>query len=93
LNLEIVQQGMIVSLTLESTIQNQVVDSQKVNKGITHIKERVVAGKATCFRIDGNGVLWFQNRLVVPKLPELRQQILVEAHLPRYSIHPGSNKM
>jgi hypothetical protein len=64
-----------------------------VNKGIAHIKERVVAGRATCFRIDENGVLWFQNRLVVPKVPELRQQILDEAHLSRYSIHPGSNKM
>jgi hypothetical protein len=49
-----------------------------VNKGIAHIKERVEAGKATCFRIDEDGVLWFQNRLVVPKVPELRQQILDE---------------
>ena len=64
-----------------------------MNKGIAHIKERVEAGKATCFRIDEDGVLWFQNRLVVPKVPELRQQILDEAHLSRYSIHPGSNKM
>jgi hypothetical protein len=64
-----------------------------VNKGIAHIKERVEAGKATCFRIDEDGVLWFQNRLVVPKVPELHQQILDEAHLSRYSIHPGSNKM
>jgi hypothetical protein len=31
--------------------------------------------------------------LVVPKVLELCQQILDEAHLSRYSIHPGSNKM
>jgi hypothetical protein len=93
LNLEIVHQGTIANLILESTIQSQIVDAQNVNKGIAHIKERVVAGMATCFRIDENGVLWFQNHLVVPKVPELRQQILDEAHLSRYSIHPGSNKM
>ena len=93
LNLEIVQQGTIANLIIESTIQSQIVDAQKVNKGIAHIKERIVAGRATWFRIDENGVLWFQNRLVVPKVPELRQQILDEAHLSRYSIHPGSNKM
>jgi hypothetical protein len=29
----------------------------------------------------------------VPKNEELRQQILDEAHLSRYSIHPGSTKM
>ena len=34
-----------------------------------------------------------KNRLVVPKNLELRKQILDEAHLSRYSIHPGSNKM
>jgi hypothetical protein len=38
-------------------------------------------------------MLWFKNRLVVPKVPELHQLILNEAHLTRFSIHPGSNKM
>jgi hypothetical protein len=40
-----------------------------------------------------NGVLWFESRIVVPKNHELRKQILNEAHLPKFSIHPGSNKM
>jgi hypothetical protein len=31
--------------------------------------------------------------LVVPKNPELRKKILDEAHLSKFSIHPGSNKM
>ena len=46
-----------------------------------------------CFHLDDEGVLWFKNRLVVPKDLELRKQILDEAHLSRYSIHLGSNKM
>ena len=46
-----------------------------------------------CFQLDGEGVLWFKNRLVVSKDLELRKQILDEAHLSRYSIHLGSNKM
>ena len=46
-----------------------------------------------CFHQDSEGVLWFKNRLVVPKDLGLRKQILDEAHLSRYSIHPGSNKM
>jgi len=49
--------------------------------------------RVACFHLDGEGVLWFKNRLVVPKDLELRKQILDEAHLSRYSIHPGSNKM
>ena len=38
-------------------------------------------------------MLWFKNRLVVPKDFELRKQILDEAHTSQLSIHPGSNKM
>jgi hypothetical protein len=93
LNLEIFQRGTLVNITVESTIQSQIMAAQKENKGINHIKERVKSGKASFFRIDDEDVLWFKNRLVVPKVPELHQQILDEAHTTRFSIHPGSNKM
>ena len=83
----------MTNVTIEATIRHQIIAAQKENKGIAHIKERVLNGKAACFRIDDAGVLWFKNRLVVPKVPELRQSILEEAHTTRFSIHPGSNKM
>lgn len=34
-----------------------------------------------------------KNRLVVPQISNLQLQILDEAHLSKYSIHLGSNKM
>jgi len=43
--------------------------------------------------VDHRGVLWFESRLVVPKNHQLRKQILDEAHLSKFSIHPGSTKM
>jgi hypothetical protein len=42
---------------------------------------------------NDQGIIWFNNRIVVPKDAEVCQQILDEAHLSRYSIHPGSTKM
>ncbi|WMV41433.1 hypothetical protein MTR67_034818 [Solanum verrucosum] len=39
----------------------------------------------------GDGVLRYQGRLCVPKVGELRQQILAEAN--NSSIHPGATKM
>ena len=45
------------------------------------------------FRLDERGVLWFKDRLVVPKDRELRNQILDEAHSSKLSIHLGSSKM
>jgi hypothetical protein len=58
-----------------------------------YIHEKIEAGKANCFRKYNQGVIWFKDRIVVPKDVEVRQQILNEAHLSRYSIHPGSTKM
>jgi len=59
------------------------------------IRQRLREGDpcVACIQLDGEGVLWFKNRLVVPKDFELRKLILDEAHLSWYSIHPGSNKM
>jgi hypothetical protein len=78
---------------VESTIKDQIVSAQRKNSGIAHIKEKVRIGQQTDFSIDDADVLWFKNQLVVPKVPELRQLILNEAHNTRFSIHPRSNKM
>jgi hypothetical protein len=58
-----------------------------------HIHEKIEVGKANCFREDAQGIIWFNNHIVVPKNEEIHQQILDEAYLSRYFIHPGSTKM
>jgi hypothetical protein len=58
-----------------------------------HIQVKMKVGKATHFRKDNQGVLWFKDCIVVSKDTELRQQILDEAHLAQYSVHLGSTKM
>jgi hypothetical protein len=93
LNIEIIQQGSLNNIIMESTIKDQIIAAQKGNKGIGHIKEKVGNKKEIDFRIDESDVLWFKNWLVVPKVPKLRQLILDEAHLTRFSIRPRSNKM
>jgi hypothetical protein len=80
-------------LKLESVILQRIIDAQKDDEGMKHIREKIRAGTAKCFKEDDQGVVWFNNRIVVPKNEEIRQQILDEAHLSRYSIHPGSTKM
>jgi hypothetical protein len=76
-----------------SVLLQRIIDAQRTNKGMKHIQEKIKAGKANCFRKDDQGTIWFNDRIVVPKDAEVRQQILDEAHLSRYSIHPGSTKM
>ena len=69
--------------------------AQLHDEGIKIIKEKLSQGEAKykCFRVDHKGVLWFEFRLVVPKNHQLRKQIFDEAHLSKFSIHPGSTKM
>jgi hypothetical protein len=65
--------------------------SQLHDEGIKIIKLKLSQGEAKykCFHIDHQGVLWFNNRID----HQLRKQILDEAHLSKFSIHPGSTKM
>jgi hypothetical protein len=95
LNMEVVSPGTLDYISMEPILQEQIVLSQIGDKGVQVIKEmleqKVV--KYKCFRQDSKGVLWFEDRLVVPKDPELRKKILDEAHLSKFSMHPGSNKM
>jgi hypothetical protein len=93
LNLGMIQHGTLNQLKLESILLQKIVDAQRSDKGMKHIHEKIKANKANCFKKDDQGIVWFNNRIVVPKNDEVRQQILDEAHLSRYSIHPRSTKM
>jgi hypothetical protein len=95
LNLEFVSSGTLGYISVEPTLHEKIVMAQMGDKGVQVIKEMLEqkVDKYKCFRQDSKGVLWFEDRLVVPKNPELRKQILDEAHLSKFSMHPGSNKM
>jgi hypothetical protein len=88
-----IQHGTLNHLKLESVLLQRIIDAQRSDEGMKHIHEKIEAGKANCFRKDDQGIVLFNNRIVVPKNDEVRQQILEVAHLSRYSIHPGSTKM
>ncbi|WVZ93324.1 hypothetical protein U9M48_039312 [Paspalum notatum var. saurae] len=83
----------LYSLIIEPTIKDLVIVAQKQDPGMAHIREGIDEEKKACFTLDDQGVLWFKNRLVVPKDMELRKKILDEAHTSVLTMHPGSNKM
>jgi hypothetical protein len=93
LNLGMIQHETLTQLKLESVLLQRIIDAQRPDKGMKCILGKMKAGKANCFKKDAQGIIWFKDRIVVPKVAEVCQQILDEAHLSRYSIHPGSTKM
>ena len=95
LNLEMIPQGSLHHISIEPTLHDSIVMAQLHDEGIKIIKEKLSQEEAKykCFQVDHRRVLWFESRLVVPKNHQLRKQILDEAHLSKFSIHPGSTKM
>jgi hypothetical protein len=95
LNMDVISPGTLDYISVEPTLQEQIIMAQIGDKGVQVIKEMLnqKVDKYKFFRQDSKGVLWFEDRLVVPKDLELRKKILDEAHLSKFSMHPGSNKM
>jgi hypothetical protein len=95
LNMEAVSSGVLSYISVEPTLHEQIVMAQIGDKGVQVIKEMIEqkVDKYKCFHQDSKGILWFGDRLVVSKNPKLRKKILDEAHLSKFSMHPGSNKM
>jgi hypothetical protein len=60
-------------LKLESILLQKIIDAQRSDKGMRHIHEKIEAGKANFFRRDNQGIVWFNNRIVVPKDDEVRE--------------------
>ena len=72
-NLTMVSEGTLANLTLTPTLWDQVIAAQKNNIGMEKIRQRLRENdpRVACFHLDGEGILWFKNRLVVPKDLEL----------------------
>ncbi|WVZ53118.1 LOW QUALITY PROTEIN: hypothetical protein U9M48_004104 [Paspalum notatum var. saurae] len=70
----------LYNISIEPTLRDLIIEAQKHDPGMAHIREGIAEAKRDCFTLDNQGVLWFKNRLVVPKDMELRKKILEEAH-------------
>ncbi|KAL5547918.1 hypothetical protein UlMin_003149 [Ulmus minor] len=92
LDLELIT-GQVSALTLQPTIFDGIKGSQELDPILVRLKEEVREGRSKEFHVSSDGILHFKGRLCVPEEPELREQILSEAHSMPYSVHPGATKM
>ena len=98
LNLEIVPQGYVNNLVLESSLDTLIKSRQPVDPDIVKIKKNIAEGKPSSFTIDTHDgdTVYFKGRLVVPVSKAIFNcgpAIMEEAHNSPLSIHPGSTKM
>jgi hypothetical protein len=95
LNLELVEQGNLYAVSIESPLHERISMAQLSNEEVQKIKQKLEERepKFDSFRRDDKGIVWLGQRLVIPQDRDLRKEILDEAHLSKFTIHPGSTKM
>ena len=76
------------SMVLESSLISRVIESQQGDPECTRWKQAVNPTTQGDWKLDSNGGLLFQDRLVVPESEDLRKDILNEAHRSKYTVHP-----
>ena len=75
-------------------VQKKIVEAQVHDELLEKVKARLVKGKVDqnwSMHVDRS--MRLKGRLCVPRKVELRNELLVDAHRPKYTIHPGSSKM
>jgi hypothetical protein len=94
MQIEVIPSGSLSQMAVEPALQDQIIMAQLSDKGVQIIKKNLhqKVEKYNCFRQDEEGVLWFKSRLVIPKDQDLKRKILDEAHLSKFSMHPGSTE-
>jgi hypothetical protein len=80
------------SLEVKLMLEDLIRKAQRLDTETTSLAERTRKEQLPDLRTDEEGILWFRNRLCVPK-GEAREVLLDEAHNSAYSIHPGATKM
>jgi len=64
--------AVLHNIQISYTLESKILEGQKMDKGIFHIKEKIQKEPNKHFRVDEQGVLWFDNRLVAPKDREFK---------------------
>ncbi|KAH0706397.1 hypothetical protein KY285_010896 [Solanum tuberosum] len=85
--------GVTVQNGSESSLVVEVKEKKESDPILFELKGAIHQQMVEVFYQGGDGVLSYQGQLCVPKVGELREKILPEAHNSRYSIHPGATKM
>jgi hypothetical protein len=85
--------AMAASLTVQPTLWDEIRLAQPSDLLLATYIASVPQGTAPCFHLTDDEALLFDNRLCIPKDPDLKNKILTETHNSGYAIHPGETKM
>uniref|UniRef100_A0A2N9GSB9 Integrase catalytic domain-containing protein n=2 Tax=Fagus sylvatica TaxID=28930 RepID=A0A2N9GSB9_FAGSY len=85
--------NQLANLRVQPTLVERIKVAQAGDPQLQKMKLMVESGTQFEFCIHEDGSLRFGNRLCVPNDPDLKEEILSEAHNTGYTVHPGGTKM
>ncbi|KAL0395508.1 UNVERIFIED_CONTAM: Transposon Tf2-12 polyprotein [Sesamum latifolium] len=85
--------GLLAALQLKPDFVDQIKEAQTPDSFLLWMLERMKQGKKSKFSIRADGVIVNGERVCVPNVDGLREEILREAHNAPYAMHPGIVKM
>ena len=84
---------LLATLKIRPVLHERIREAQNRDDYIIELRKKMDQGKDKEFVIHVDGDLMLGNRIYVPKVDDLRREILDEAHSAPYAMHPGSSKM
>ncbi|KAD6454277.1 hypothetical protein E3N88_08983 [Mikania micrantha] len=82
-----------LGMTIQTSLKTQILEAQKEALKAKELKEELLCGAEKRLELKEDDVLYFQERMWVPELNNIRELIFHEAHKSKYSVHPGADKM
>ena len=73
-----------------SSLVDKIKGKQFTDEKLIRIRDMVLRGEAKEAQINEEGVLRIKGRVCVPRVDDLINTILTDAHSSRYSIHPSA---
>ena len=82
-----------LEMLVQTSLKTQICEAQEEALKAENRKNETLHNLEEWFDLKTDGVQYFNARVWIPKISNLWELILDEAHKSRYSIHPGENKI
>nr|XP_016477922.1 PREDICTED: uncharacterized protein LOC107799337 [Nicotiana tabacum] len=86
-------EALLVCAQAKSSLVERIKATQYEDERLCKYRDETLAGKSKDLIVESDDVLRLGDRLCVADVDGLRYAILEEAHISRYTIHPGSTKI
>ncbi|KAD6118973.1 hypothetical protein E3N88_10244 [Mikania micrantha] len=82
-----------MGMTVQTSLRDMIVQAQQESMKRGNLKKKLDCGAERQFETKPDGVIYYQDRVWIPTVDELRKLIFDESHKTKYSVHPGADKM